>query len=178
MLAQQSSLHFRVLYFLTAVCIVRHNPCQCDCARIVCVVFVPFVFSSHDTKGYRYCCARPDGVRKALLLDALRFGVVAVGAGGGFVEKRRELCESTEMVFKYFGEKVFDGVEGQIVVSSPEKAGYMALNPCSCRVELGALWNVSCRFARCVVVCAMRGVTSVEEGHDVERVTETMRVIT
>ena len=27
-------------------------------------------------------------------------------------------------------------------------------------------------------VCEMRGVTSVEEGHDVERVSETMRVST
>ena len=31
--------------------------------------------------------------------------------------------------------------------------------------------------ARCVAVCAMRGVTSVEEGHDVELVTETMCAI-
>ena len=43
-------------------------------------------------------------------------------------------------------------------------------------VELKALMNVSCDAY--VAVCAMRGVTSVEEGHDVERVTETMRVST
>ena len=34
-----------------------------------------------------------------------------------------------------------------------------------------------CR-ARCVAVCEMRAVASVEEEHDVERVTETMRVST
>ena len=37
--------------------------------------------------------------------------------------------------------------------------------------------SVSWRCARCVAVCEMREVTSMEEGHDVERVTETMRAI-
>ena len=32
--------------------------------------------------------------------------------------KRRELCESTEMVCNLFGDLVFDGAEGQFVVSS------------------------------------------------------------
>ena len=35
-----------------------------------------------------------------------------------------------------------------------------------------ALRTVCWRCARCVVVCAMREVTSVEEGHDVEHVTD------
>ena len=43
-------------------------------------------------------------------------------------------------------------------------------------MELKALMNVSCHAYD--AVCAMRGVNSVEEGHDVERVTETMRVST
>ena len=38
---------------------------------------------------------------------------------------------------------------------------------CPCRVELKAHMSVSCRWARCAV----------EEGHDVERVTETLRAI-
>ena len=45
---------------------------------------------------------------------------------------------------------------------------------CSCRVELKAPISMSWRCARSVAVCEMREVTSVEEGHDVERVTETM----
>ena len=44
-------------------------------------------------------------------------------------------------------------------------------------VELKALMNMSWPCARCVVVC-VRDVVLVEEGHDVERVTETMRVST
>ena len=47
----------------------------------------------------------------------------------------------------------------------------------SCRVELEAPMSVSWRCARCVAVCEMREVTSVAEGRDVERVTETMRGI-
>ena len=48
---------------------------------------------------------------------------------------------------------------------------------CSCTMELKAPISVSWRCARCVAVCETREVTSVEEGHDVERVTETMRAI-
>ena len=33
-------------------------------------------------------------------------------------EKRRELCESTERVCDFFWERLFNGVEGQIVVLS------------------------------------------------------------
>ena len=47
----------------------------------------------------------------------------------------------------------------------------------SCRMELKAPTSVSGRCARCVALCEMREVTSVEEGHDVERVTEKMRAI-
>ena len=38
--------------------------------------------------------------------------------------------------------------------------------------------NVSWCCAQCVAVCEMREVVSVKEGHEVERVTETMRVTT
>ena len=39
--------HFKEFLHLqgaTAVRVIRHNPCQCDCARVVCVVCVPFAF--------------------------------------------------------------------------------------------------------------------------------------
>ena len=45
------------------------------------------------------------------------------------------------------------------------------------RVAPKALWAVSWPCARCVVV-RVKEVAAVEEGHDVERVTETMRVST
>ena len=54
----------------------RHNSCQCDCARIVCVVWIPFVFRPTSPGGKECCCERPEGVGKAPLLDAaVRNGV-------------------------------------------------------------------------------------------------------
>ena len=75
-----------------------------------------------------------DGVGKAPLLDAAaQNGVNSSTLSGatwwlwelvaGFVvlfceEKKRELCENTGTVCDFFGEHVFDGVEGQIVASN------------------------------------------------------------
>ena len=44
----------------------RQNPCWNDCARILYVVCVPFVFRPTSLRGKEYCCERPDGVGKAL----------------------------------------------------------------------------------------------------------------
>ena len=69
---------------------------------------------------WRRSVARLRCAERSGLLYLLRFNVVAVGGGGEFVvsfceEKRRELCESTEMVCNYFEEPEVDGVEGQNV---------------------------------------------------------------
>ena len=70
---------------------------------------------------------------------------------------------------------MFDDVFDECVDSCKENGAFGPTTMGCCpNVDLmaqKALWNVSWRCARCVVVCAMREVTSVEEGQDVEQVT-------
>ena len=116
------------LWGATAVFVVRQNPCQCDCARIVCVVCMPFLLViprqwmvkcnvlSGQTVWAKLCCSTP-------LCRTERppppFLVHRGGCRGWWwaseefwcESKRRELCWNTETVcnFLWVGTHKQDG---------------------------------------------------------------------
>ena len=109
-----------LIFGTTAVCVRRHDPSQCICACIVCVVLLVFVLvlsgKSKAPRGRtvcaKLCCSTPlrwtgwtnlpspfqSGGCQGWWWD---FFVVYLGK-----ESRRELCESTETVCNLFGEPV------------------------------------------------------------------------